>query len=101
LHPDVAASLNELARVLHAQGDLAGARQRLERSLEIQAAVFGTTEHYKTAITEWSLAMLLMEMGDEPARAAELLAHAHGVFQRQLGPNHPYTRQLAALLHSP
>ena len=51
LHPSVAASLHELAGVLQAQGDLASA-ERLERSLEIDAAMFGTTEHYSTAITE-------------------------------------------------
>ena len=41
--------------------------------------------------------MLLFKFNEIP-RAVELLVHAHGVFQRQLGPDHPYTRQLAKLL---
>ena len=34
---------------------------------------------------------------DEKETAAKLLAHAYSVFQAQLGPEHPYTRQLAPL----
>jgi tetratricopeptide (TPR) repeat protein len=95
-HPDVAASLHELAGVLQAQGDLAGARETYERVLEIFAKVYGTRDHYMTAITEASLGFLLLEL-DEKEAAVELLAHAYAVFQRQLGPEHPYTRQLASL----
>ena len=38
-HPNVATSLHELAGVLKAQGDLNGARSRLERSLQIKEAL--------------------------------------------------------------
>ncbi|MCB1054812.1 MAG: tetratricopeptide repeat protein, partial [Acidobacteria bacterium] len=82
--------------VLQAQGDLAGARARLERVLEIEAKVYGTREHYSSAITEEQLAYLLLAMGGEEERAAELLVHAYRVFVAQLGPDHPYTRRLAA-----
>ncbi|MCC6552280.1 MAG: tetratricopeptide repeat protein, partial [Polyangiaceae bacterium] len=58
-HPDVAASLHELAGVLTAQGDLAGARERLERSLRIKATVFGTEEHPDVAASLHSLAGVL------------------------------------------
>ena len=95
-HPDVAASLHALAGVLQAQGDLAGAREKLERVLEIEAKVYGSRDHYSTAITEMNLGSLLFEL-DEKEAAVELLAHAYAVFQRQLGPEHPYTRQLASL----
>ena len=44
-HANVAALLHELAGVLKAQGDLPGAREKLERSLAICARVFGTEEH--------------------------------------------------------
>ena len=97
LHPNVAQSLQELARILRAQGDLANARQQLERALEIQAAVFGTKEHISTAFTEIDLATLLLEL-NESSRAVELLEHAHGVFERQMGSEHPTTRQVERLL---
>jgi hypothetical protein len=40
-HPDTAASLNNLARLLKAQGDLAGARPLHERALAIREKVLG------------------------------------------------------------
>lgn len=64
--------------------------------LEIESGVYGTREPYSTAITEVSLGQLLLQPG-EAQRGMELLAHAYGVFQRQLGPEHHYTRDLAAL----
>jgi tetratricopeptide (TPR) repeat protein len=63
-HPDVAASLHELAGVLQAQGDLAGAREHLERSLRIHAKVFGTEEHPSVAASLHSLAGVLQAQGD-------------------------------------
>jgi hypothetical protein len=45
-------------------------------------------------ITETNLGFLLFELGETEA-AAQYLAHAHAVFLAQLGPDHPYTRQLA------
>ena len=63
-HPDVAASLHELAGVLKAQGDLQGARERLERSLEIKARVHGTEEHPDVAASLHELAGVLQAQGD-------------------------------------
>lgn len=97
LHPNVAQSLQELAWILRAQGDLANSRQRLERALEIQAAVFGTKEHMSTGFTEIDLATLLLEL-NESSRAFELLEHAYGVFERQVGSDHPYTQCAQRLL---
>ena len=37
----MATCLNNLARVLRDQGDLAGARKRFERALKIDAAAYG------------------------------------------------------------
>jgi len=91
-HPSVAASLHELAGVLKAQGDLAEARRHLERVLEIEGKVYGTREHYSSAITEMALGHLLIELEEED-EGRKLLAHAHGVFARQLGPEHPFTKQ--------
>ncbi len=90
-------SLHELACVLQDQGDLDGARKALERIIEIEGVIYGTREHYSTAITEQSLAFLIQEQGEPPA-AAELLAHAYSVFLKQLGPDHPRTRYLATVL---
>jgi hypothetical protein len=70
---------------------------RLERALEIQAAVFGTKEHISTAFTEMDLASLLLELNEIP-RAVALLKHAHEVFERQLGSEHPNTRRVERLL---
>ncbi|HYG63098.1 MAG TPA: tetratricopeptide repeat protein [Thermoanaerobaculia bacterium] len=64
VHPDVAAPLHSLAGVLKEQGDLVGARQRLERSLEIKAQVFGTELHPDVAISMHELAGVLKEQGD-------------------------------------
>jgi tetratricopeptide (TPR) repeat protein len=96
IHPDVAASLHSLAAVLQDQGDLDGARRNLERVIEIEGLVYGTREHYSTAQTEQALGYLLVEQG-ETESGVKLLAHAYTVFQKALGPNHPYTRQLAEL----
>ena len=60
----VAGSLHELAVVLQAQGDLDGARQRLERSLQIQAEVFGTEIHPSVAASLHELAGVLQAQGD-------------------------------------
>jgi tetratricopeptide (TPR) repeat protein len=95
-HPYVAMSLESLAEILELQGDLSGAQDKLERALEIRAKVYGTREHYLTAITEANLGYLLRQLGEQE-KAAELLAHAYGVFLRDLGPEHPHTRQLAPL----
>jgi tetratricopeptide (TPR) repeat protein len=98
-HPSVAASLHTLAGVLRAQGELAEARRHLERSLTIQATVYGTREHYNTAIAEASLGCLLLETGEREA-GLEFLRHALAVFRKQLGLEHPRTRNLAAILQS-
>ena len=50
--------------MLKAQGDLDGARSRLERSLEIQAEVFGTELHPSVAASLHALAGVLKAQGD-------------------------------------
>jgi Tetratricopeptide repeat len=82
--------------VLHAQGDLSGARAKLERALEIDARVYGSRDLYSTAISEMNLGFIILEQGDT-SRAIELLGHAYEVFRRQLGPEHPHTQSLARL----
>jgi tetratricopeptide (TPR) repeat protein len=57
-HPDTAMSLNNLAHLLQAQGDLAGARPLHERALAIREKVLGP-EHPDTATSLNNLADLL------------------------------------------
>jgi hypothetical protein len=47
-HPDTAASLNNLANLLKAHGDLAGARPLYERALAIRETALGP-DHSDTA----------------------------------------------------
>src|SRR5262249_50754241 len=63
-------SLHELAGVLRAQGDLIGARARLERSLKIQQKVHGTENHPSVATTFAGLGNCLRDLGlfDESER---------------------------------
>jgi tetratricopeptide (TPR) repeat protein len=96
-HPDVAATLNELATVLYDKQDLKGARKILERALKIKEVVYEKADHYSVATTEMNLGFLLLQTGETEA-GAKLLAHAYPVLLKQLGPEHPLTRQLAELL---
>ena len=88
--------LHSFAGVLHAQGDLAGARQRLERSLEIEAKVHGTEEHPSVAASLHELARVLHAQGDLAGarqrleRSLEIQAKVHGTEE------HP---EVAASLH--
>jgi hypothetical protein len=91
----VAVLLNELARVHLEKGDQTGAHQLLERALEIKKLVYQNRDHYSIAVTETTLGFLLLDLGREKQRAARLLSNAYRVFQMQLGPEHPHTRQLA------
>jgi Tetratricopeptide repeat len=85
--------------VLQAQGDLASARDLLERVLRIEERVYGTRDHWSSAITEQTLAVLLLQQGDENdrPRAVQLIVHAYRTYQSQLGDDHPRTRTLARL----
>src|SRR5262249_33154457 len=64
--------LHEQGSVLQAQGDLPGARAKLERALEISATVFGTEEHPDVAASLHQLAGVLQAQGDLPGARAKL-----------------------------
>jgi tetratricopeptide (TPR) repeat protein len=64
--------LHELGSLLQAQGDLPGARAKLERALEIKALVFGTDEHPDVAASLHALAGVLRAQGDLPGARAKL-----------------------------
>jgi tetratricopeptide (TPR) repeat protein len=100
-HPDTATSLNNLAVLLHDQGDLAGARPLYERALAISEKTQGP-EHPDTSRSLNNLANLLHSQGD--------LAGARPLYERALAiekadsPEHPRTaaslNNLGSLLHS-
>ncbi len=88
-HRDTAGSLNNLANVLRAQGDLAGARPLFERALAISEKVLGP-EHPHTAICLNNLALLLQAQGDL-AGAKPLYERTLAIREKVLGPEHPET----------
>ncbi|MGD1037186.1 MAG: FxSxx-COOH system tetratricopeptide repeat protein [Roseiarcus sp.] len=99
-HTVTATSLNNLAGVLQAQGDLPGARPLFERALAIHEKALGP-EHPDTATILNNLARLLQDQGDL-AGARPLFERALAIHEKALGPEHPDTatdlNNLAALL---
>jgi tetratricopeptide (TPR) repeat protein len=88
-HPDTAISLNNLANVLRAQGDLAEARPLSERALAISEKVLGP-EHPDTAISLTNLANLLWSQGDLVG-ARPLYERALAIREKAFGPEHSDT----------
>jgi tetratricopeptide (TPR) repeat protein len=101
-HPDTAASLDNLAGLLQAQGDLAGARLLYERALAIRETVLGP-EHLDTARSLYNQAGLLHIQGDL-AGARRFSERALAIREKVLGPEHPDTARslnnFALLLHA-
>jgi tetratricopeptide (TPR) repeat protein len=92
-HPDTAASLGNLARLLQAQGDLAGARPLFERALTIMEKALGP-EHPNMNRVRHNFARLLLASGE----STEALTHgeaALGGHEKTLGENHPWTKDSA------
>jgi tetratricopeptide (TPR) repeat protein len=88
-HPLTAASLNNLARLLWDEGDLAGAQPLFERSLAIRERTLGR-DHARTAASLNNLSSLLQSRGD-PVGARPLSERALAICERTLGPEHPGT----------
>ena len=86
-HPDTALSLNNLARLLQAQGDYAAAKPLYEQALAIRKAVLGE-RHPDTAPSLNNLAGLLHEQGDYAA-AKPLYEQALAIRKAVLGERHP------------
>jgi tetratricopeptide (TPR) repeat protein len=85
-HPNTAASLNNLAVLLQAQGDLAGARPLHERALAIYEKALGR-ERLDTAISLCNLACLLRDTGRQND-AEPLFLRAIAIGEKALGPDH-------------
>jgi tetratricopeptide (TPR) repeat protein len=85
-HPDTAASLNILARLLQYKGNLAGARPLLDRALMIREKVLGP-EHPDTALTLDNLASVLKDQGNLEQSHLRL-KRALAIREKVLGPDH-------------
>ncbi len=88
-HPSTATSLNNLALLLSAQGDLGGARPLFERALAIDEMALGP-EHPDTAQSLNNLAGLLQAQGDLGG-ARPLFERALAIREKALGPEHRST----------
>jgi tetratricopeptide (TPR) repeat protein len=89
-HPETATSLNNLARLLQAQGDLAGARPLFGRALAILEKALGPG-HPNTNATRANLASVRLAEG-APMDALALSEPALAAHEKVLGPNHPWTK---------
>jgi tetratricopeptide (TPR) repeat protein len=89
-HPATATSLNNLAALLRAQGDLGAARPLYERALAIREQALGPT-HPATATSLNNLGSLCYAEGDY-AEALRLQERALAVVEQVLGSEHPTTR---------
>lgn len=99
---DDAVLLNNLGRLLYAQGDYAGAQPHLFRALSIFQQVVGAN-HPDTATILNNLGLLLKDQGDYTG-ARTYLDQALLIRERSLGPQHPATasslNNLGALLYA-
>jgi tetratricopeptide (TPR) repeat protein len=87
--PHTANSINNLAFLLRAQGDLATARPLFERALAINEKVLGS-EHPETAYCLDNLAQVLYEQRDLAASRL-LFERALAIREKVLGPEDPNT----------
>jgi tetratricopeptide (TPR) repeat protein len=88
-HSITAVCLNNLGTALRAMGDLAGARQCLERALAIRRQTLGE-EHPETALYFKNLGGVLLEIGDLVG-ARPYLERALAIRRQTLGEEHPDT----------
>jgi tetratricopeptide (TPR) repeat protein len=100
-HPFTAYSLNDVAYILHAQGDFDGARPYYERALSICEREYGPG-HPNTSLTRTNLARLVLAQGaaSEALGLAEAALAAH---DKVLGAGHSGQRtpQMRLPLPSP
>ena len=91
--PDTLTSANNLARVLHAQGEFSAAARILRETLEVQRRVLGA-EHPDTLTSANNLASVLHAQGEFP-EAVRIHRETLEVRRRVLGAEHPDTRTSA------
>jgi CHAT domain-containing protein/Tfp pilus assembly protein PilF len=91
-HPDVAASLNNLAEFYRIQGRYAEAEPLFKRALTIKEKAFGP-DHPDVALSLNSLAELYRAQG-RFAEAEPLYQRSLTIFEKSLGPDHPHVAVL-------
>jgi tetratricopeptide (TPR) repeat protein/DNA-binding SARP family transcriptional activator len=98
-HPVFATALDNLGKVVLAQGDLAGALALNRRALRIRASGLGV-RHPFTALSEYHLSRVLRGLGGDEhlQEARELCDHALEVFRQRLGPEHSHVARCQAEL---
>jgi tetratricopeptide (TPR) repeat protein len=94
-HPLTAESLNNLAALLHSQGDFHAGRLVAERGLAVTEAALGSS-HPSVATSLYNLGSFLASEGDL-GRARSVYERALAIREKVLGPDHPST---AASLNS-
>jgi CHAT domain-containing protein len=87
-HPDVAASLNNLAELYRAKGDYAKAEPLHQRALAIREKALGP-DHPDVAGSLNNLAILYRDKGDH-VKAEPLYQRALAIGEKALGPDHPF-----------
>ncbi len=90
-HPDIGASLNNLAGLYFAQGKYADAEPLSQRALRITETALGPN-HPSVAIRLNNLALLYKTQG-KYADAEPLFQRSFYIFIRELGPDHPYAQK--------
>jgi tetratricopeptide (TPR) repeat protein len=88
-HPEIAASLHNLADLLRDQGDPAAARSLYERALTIREQALGPS-HPETAASLLGLADVLRDHGDF-STARLLIERALTIHEEAFGPGNPVT----------
>ena len=91
-HPNVAATVNNLGRVLQDLGDLAGAQAAFQRALAIWEQHLGP-EHPNLATTVNNLGLVLRDLGDL-AGAQAAYQRALAIFVKFLPDQHPKIQDL-------
>ncbi len=92
-HPEMAASLDNLAATRFAQGDFAGARVLLERSRDIFETSFGV-DYPATGRRQTNCARVLLELG-RPREALALAEAALARLRAEGRSRHPWTIEAA------
>lgn len=88
-HPEISASLREISIAMEAQGDIAGAREILERALAIHIKLHGTEPDLNTSALLHDLGRLRRAQGDLPG-AQEALERSYAIQIAVFGTeNHP------------
>jgi hypothetical protein len=94
-HPNTLTSMNNLAEILRAQGDLAGARQLHQEVLDARRELLGP-RHPNTSISAWNLYMTLRQLALPAARTVfdDLLAWLADATLEDLGADQAKIRQM-------